>query len=185
MVNVLKAIRTRRSIGHVGGDVSDKDLRKMVEAGLCAPNHKLSDPLKFVALRGDARKRLGEVWATAEAHRTGTDVASRIAKDGKKALRAPLILMIAVHTSNDEVRAEEDYATGAAAAQHLLHPAHALGYGAIWRSGDMIRSPDVRAFLEFDPTDRIVAAVYVGELVEESPSAPDRKVDKHLTVRST
>ena len=156
----------------------------MVEAGLWAPNHKLSDPLKFVALREDARKRLGEVWATAEARRTGTDVASRIAKDGKKTLRAPLILMIAVHTSRDTVRAEEDYATGAAATQNVLLAAHALGYGAIWRSGDMIRSPEVLAYLEFDPSDRIVGAVYVGELVEQSPNAPDREVDKHLTIRS-
>ena len=154
----------------------------MVEAGLWAPNHKLSDPLKFVALRGNARKRLGEVWATAEAHRTGTDVESRIAKDGQKPLRAPLVLMVAVRTDADTVRAEEDYATAAAATQNVLLAAHALGYGAIWRSGDMIRSPDVRAFLELDPTDRIVGAVYVGELVEELPSAPDREVDKHLTV---
>ncbi len=169
-------------MGRVGGDVSDEDLLKMVEAGLWAPNHKLSDPLKFVALRGDARKRLGEVWATAEAHRTGTDVESRLAKDGQKPLRAPLILVVAVHTSADAVRAEEDYATGAAATQNVLLAAHALGYGAIWRSGDMIRSPQVRAFLGLDPTDRIVGAVYVGELVEDPPSAPEREVDKHLTI---
>jgi nitroreductase len=169
-------------VGRVGGDVSDRDLLKMVEAGLWAPNHKLSDPLKFVALRGDARRRLGEVWATAEAHRTGTDVETRIAKDGQKPLRAPLILIVAVHTSQDEVRAEEDYATGAAATQNVLLAAHALGYGAIWRSGDMIRSPEVRAFLGLDPTDRIVGAVYVGELVEDLPSAPEREVDKHLTI---
>jgi nitroreductase len=181
-VKVLKAIRTRRSIGRVGGDVPDRVLEKLVEAGLWAPNHKLSDPLKFVALRGDARRRLGEVWATAEAQRTGTDVETRIAKDGQKPLRAPLILMVAVRTSQDAVRAEEDYATAAAATQNVLLAAHALGYGAIWRSGDMIRSPEVRAFLGLDPTDRIVGAVYVGELVEEPPTAPDREVDKHLTI---
>lgn len=180
-MKVLKAIRTRRSIGRVAGDVSEEDLRKIVEAGLWAPNHKLSDPLTFVALRGDARRRLGEVWATAEAHRTGSDLETRIAKDGQKPLRAPLILVIAVHTAQDAVRAEEDYATGAAATQNVLLAAHALGYGAIWRSGDMIRSPEVRAFLGLDPTDRIVGAVYIGELVEELPSAPDREVDKHLT----
>jgi nitroreductase len=181
-VNVLKAIRTRRSIGRVTGDVPDVDLRQIVEAGLWAPNHKLSDPLKFIALRGDARKRLGIVWATAEAHRTGSDVESRIAKDGQKPLRAPVILMVSVRTSEDAVRAEEDYATGAAATQNVLLAAHALGYGAIWRSGDMIRSPEVRSFLELDPTDRIVAAVYVGEPVEEPPTAPEREVDKHLTI---
>ena len=157
----------------------------MVEAGLCAPNHKLSDPVRYVALRGDARERLGAIWGAAAADARGDEGERRektIEKESRKTKRAPLLLVVSVRTVDDVVRAEEDYATASAATQNVLLAAHALGYGAIWRTGDMVRSAPVRAHLGLNESDRIVGIVYVGEIEGDVPDAPERDVNAHLTV---
>ena len=68
------------------------------------------------------------------------------------------------------------------ALQNLLLAAHALGLGAIWRTGGMVASPAIREHLGFAPTDRIAGIVYVGRPAMEPPTALPRDVDAHLTI---
>jgi nitroreductase len=184
-MEVLEALRTRRSIGKLDGEVTDGELRQLVEAGLWAPNHKLTDRLHFVAIRGDARERLGRVWAEAAgAHESPPGVTREkfLEKEARKPLRAPLLLAVGVRTDASAEVAEEDFATAAAAVQNVLLAAHALGLGAIWRTGGMVGSAAVRDHLGFAPTDRIVGIVYVGRPAMDPPAPQPRDVDGHLTI---
>jgi nitroreductase len=185
-MDLLTALRSRRSIGKVAGDVTDDELRTLVDAALCAPNHKLTEPWRFTALRGEARARLGEVWAEVAAASAPADPAARDAaleKERRKPLRAPLLLVASVRTDSDPVVAEEDFAAGAAAVQNVLLAAHALGLGAMWRTGAMVRSDAVKAHLGLDPSDRIVGIVYVGRPAMEPPAERPRDVDAVLRER--
>jgi nitroreductase len=117
-MDVLEAIRTRRSVGKVDGEVTEGDLRTLVEAALCAPNHKLTDPFRFIALRGEARARLGAAWAAIAARMTpppGVEPDAFIAKEARKPLRAPLLLVAVTRVDADPVVAEEDAAATALA----------------------------------------------------------------------
>jgi len=184
-MDVLEALRTRRSIGRLGGDVTDAELRQLVEAGLWAPNHRLTDPFRFVALRGAARERLGRAWAEVAASFDPSPGVTReafVEKEARKPLRAPLLLAVGVRTDERLEVAEEDFAAASAAIQNVLLAAHALGLGAIWRTGGMVASPAIREHLGFAPTDRIAGIVYVGRPAMEPPTALPRDVDAHLTI---
>jgi len=184
-MDVLEALRTRRSIGRLGGEVTDEELRTLVEAGLWAPNHKLTDPFRFVALRGAARERLGRAWAEVAATfepPPGVTREAFVEKEARKPLRAPLLLAVGVRTDERPGVAEEDFAAAAAAVQNVLLAAHALGLGAIWRTGGMVLAPAIREHLGFGPTDRIVGIVYLGRPGMEPPNARPRDVEGHLTV---
>ena len=90
-MDAIETIRTRRSIGRLGGEVTDEELRTLVEAGLWAPNHKLTDPFRFVALRGAARERLGRAWAEVAATfepPPGVTREAFVEKEARKPLRA-------------------------------------------------------------------------------------------------
>jgi nitroreductase len=186
-MDVLEAIKTRRSIGKVSGDVTDAQLAILVEAGLWAPNHKLTDPVRYIALRGDARARLGAAWARDAATLEpppGVEPGAFVEKGQRKPLRAPVLLVVVLRVDTDPVVAEEDAATAAAAVQNVLLAAHALGLGGVWRTGGMVHSAAVRAELGVGENERISGIVYLGVSAMATPIAGARDVAAHLTVRT-
>ncbi len=176
-MDVIEALKTRRSIGKLQGDVSDDDVVALVAAAVFAPNHKLTEPWRFTSLRGEARTRLGAFWAEREAKRTrlsGGDRDAYLRREAQKPLRAPVIIVVSTVTSADPVRALEDFAATAAAVQNLLLAAHAGGLGTVWRTGDMAYDPAVAAHLGLGETERIVGFIYVGRPAMEPPPPPRR-----------
>jgi nitroreductase len=80
-----------------------------------------------------------------------------------KALRAPVIIAVGAEIPDGAKCVEiEEVAACAAAVQNLLLAAHALGLGAIWRTGDPAYDSGVKQFLGFAPTDHLLGFVYVG-----------------------
>jgi nitroreductase len=182
-MDMLETLRSRRSIGKLSGDVSDEEIRTLVEAGLWAPNHKLTNPWLFTVVRGSARERLGAFWAGLLADAPlppGVERATYLAKEARKPTRAPAIIAVSSRTDAEPVRAFEDLAAVAAAVQNVLLAAHALGLGAIWRSGEMAYRDEIKAFLGLDPSDRIVGFVYVGHPAMPPPAPQPRDVDSYL-----
>ena len=178
-------MRDRRSIGKVTSDISDTELRALVDAALCAPNHKLTAPWRFTAVRGDARVRLGALFAQIAEPFAPSDSVERetfLAKEARKPMRAPLLLAISTRTVADPIVAAEDFAATAAATQNVLLAAHAMGLGAIWRTGATAYRSEVLAFLGLDPTDRLVALVYLGRPAMEPPKERARDVGAVLRV---
>jgi nitroreductase len=181
-MDVMEAIRTRRTIGKSTGDVSRAAIRELIEAATWAPNHKLTQPWKFHVLTGTARERLGTVWATAAAAKA--DPAARAAVlegEAKKPLRAPVVIVVSTRTDASPITAEEDLTATAAAVQNMLLAAHASGLCAAWKTGKICYSLEVKAFLGLDPDDRIVGFVYLGATASEDAIARDRNVDSTIT----
>jgi nitroreductase len=179
-MDVLEALRTRRSIGKLSGEVADEEVRALVEAALWAPNHHLTEPWRFTVLRGQARERLGAAWASLVAAATLLQGEPRVALlqgEAAKPLRAPVLVVASVRTEADPVVAAEDFAATAAAVQNLLLAAHARGLGAMWRTGEMAQRVEIRAHLGLAPTDRIVAFVYLGRPAMAPPAARPRSLD--------
>ncbi|MGP6191557.1 MAG: nitroreductase family protein [Vulcanimicrobiaceae bacterium] len=179
-MDLLEALRTRRSIGKLAGDVSRDEIRALVEAALWAPNHRLTEPWRFSVLRGAARERLGRAWAVLLAQETpfeGERRATLLEREAAKPLRAPVVIAVSVRTDADPVVAAEDFAATAAAAQNLLLAAHAGGLGAIWRTGEMAYRREIREHLGLEPDDRIVAFIYLGRPGIEPPEARPRALE--------
>lgn len=175
-MDVLAAIRTRRSVGKVHSDCPPRDLiEQVLEAASWAPNHHVTEPWRFVVLAGDARDTFGEAMAvakTAGMDPAVKDIAQEFERAKKKALRAPVIIAVAAEIPTDKKCVEiEEVAAAAAAVQNMLLAAHALGLGAIWRTGDPAYDDGVKAFLGFAPTDHILGFVYLGYPVVEPTRA--------------
>jgi nitroreductase len=182
-MDMMEALRTRRSIGKLTGDVTDDELRLLVEAALWAPNHKLTNPWTFTVVRGAGRQRLGEAWAELVKDAElppGVDRAAFVEKELRKPLRAPAILVASTSTDSDAVRALEDFAAVSAAVQNVLLAAHALGLGAIWRTGDMAYRAEINEHLGLAAGDRVVGFVYLGRPAMPPPTAQPRDVERYL-----
>ena len=88
--------------------------------------------------------------------------------------------MVSVRTDDNAVRAEEDLTATAAAVQNLLLAAHAKGLSAAWKTGKIVYNAAVKHFLGLEPSDRIVAVVYLGAVAREEPAPRPRDVESTI-----
>jgi len=168
-MDALEALLTRRSIGRLTEPApSEQELRTMLAAATAAPDHGRLRPWRFIVLRGAGLRALADAFAQAQTVRepeaagaTSGLVAATRAKLG----RAPVVVaVIASPQPSAKVPAWEQQASAAAAAQNLCLAAHALGYGAMWRTGWHGEAREVREHLGIAEEELLIAWVYVGSV---------------------
>ena len=181
-MDLMEAIRNRRTIGKSAGDISRETIRELIEAAVWAPNHKLTQPWKFNVLTGAARERLGAVWGAAAAAKADPAAQASV-RDGRSeeaAARAGDRRREHADRSEPDDGRRRSHCT-AAAVQNMLLAAHAKGLSAAWKTGKIVYSAEVKAFLGLAPDDRIVAFVYLGAEAKEEPLPRDRDIDGTIT----
>ncbi len=168
-MDILEAIRGRRSIGKVKPDPIDREtIGKLLEAAVWAPNHHHTEPWKFFVLTGEGRRPLGRTLAEIAAEKldpslTAEEREALLKKEEDKPFRAPVIIAVAVTPSDDPKAIPiEETAAVHAAVQNMLLAAHALGLGAIWRTGQPAYHPKMKRLFGLRPQDEVAGFVYVG-----------------------
>jgi len=188
-MNVFEAINTRISVPALTDPgPTDAQWEILLRAGARAPDHGRLQPWRFLIVRGAARELLGDVMAAAlRASKPDTPLEA-LDRERRKPLRAPALLVVAVvpvpHSGVPEI---EQILAGGAAAQNILLAAHALGLGAIWRTGAPAYSDDVARALGLPAQSRIVAFIYLGAphgpAIRSAAAEPPSAVDWGATPR--
>jgi nitroreductase len=137
----------------------------MLEAACRAPDHGRLQPWRFTIIEGEARLRFGELLAQSLKRREPDAPEAKLAAERGKALRAPLLIVVGaqVDVSSKIPPVEQIVAVGAAA-QNLVIAAHALGFGAFWRTGAPSYDPTVKQAFGLGSDDLIVGFVYIGTI---------------------
>ena len=182
-MDIFETINARHSVKKLKADVLPRDvIEQLLDAGNRAPNHYKVRPWRFVVLIGNGRNKLGDVMAASQhdrlpdVPREGLDITRALP------LRAPAIIAVGVDKPVEpKVLELENISAASAACQNILLAAHALGLGAIWRTGDWARDVRVKEFLGFAEDQHIAGFIYVGypEITVEPaprPSFEDRTV---------
>jgi nitroreductase len=182
-MELFEAIHTRHSVKKVRQDPIPRPIiERLLDAGVQAPNHHHVRPWRFVVLTGVARERLGAVMAASQAARRPDLPPETFDKTRGLPLRAPLLIAVGVDKpAAANIIETENLSAASAACQNILLAAHALGLGAIWRTGEWASDPKVKEFLGFQPDQYIASFLYIGE--PESPiEAPPRPGFEDRTV---
>lgn len=163
-MNALEALQGRASMAALDEPApTGEALQAMLRAATRAPDHGRMRPWRFFLVRGEARTRLGEVFAASLARRVPDAGPELLERERAKPLRAPLIVVVAAHPRPRKGVPEiEQVLSAAAAAQSLLLAAHATGYGGIWRTGEPAYDDAVKAAFGLAPSDAIVGFLYLG-----------------------
>lgn len=174
-MDVIEAIHSRHTIKKVKQEPVSRDLiEKLLSAAVQAPNHHSVRPWRFVVLTGNGRKKLGDVMAGSFLDKNPDTPPEGLDKTRALPLRAPVLIAIGVDKPTEANIIEiENFAAASAAAQNILLAAHALGLGAIWRTGKWASDPKVKEFLGFSPDQHIAAFLYIG-YPEMEPDARER-----------
>lgn len=185
-MNIHEAIKTRRSIPLISNQEVSKELvEQIIESAIYAPNHFRTEPWRFFVLTGDGRNKLGKVFAEITVAKqddpSSEESKRKIQRIQKNPLRSPVIIAVGVEPSDkDRVILKEEFAAVSAAIQNMLLTAHALGLGAIWRSGSICYNRKVSDFFNLSAKGEISGFIYLG-YPEIEPKPISRKSGKELT----
>lgn len=170
-MDAVHALTTRTSPLQLGEPAPDEAaLDAMLRAAVRAPDHGRLRPWRFILISGAARQRLGDVLADALHRRDPNLPDQALSKERGKPLRAPLVIVVAAKLrEHPGVPAIEQTISAGAAAQNILVAAHALGFGAFWRTGAAAYDDSVKTALGLHREDDVVGFLYVGTPVVAAP----------------
>lgn len=185
-MDVMRAIRTRRSVGKVKETVPERELiERLLESARWAPNHYKTFPWRFTVLTGEGRNRLGEAYAKISIENLSepTDEARRDAYDRgiRKAKRAPVVIVVKVEPDpREKVKWVEEVAATACAVQNMMLTAHALGLASKWRTGEPSYHKIMKETFGVSKEGLVLGFLYVG-YPETQPDAPEKKPYQDFT----
>ncbi|WP_296261520.1 MULTISPECIES: nitroreductase family protein [unclassified Pseudomonas] len=143
-------------------------------AALRAPDHGALRPYRFLTVEGEARNRMGDLLAQALIESGGGADEKALEKARLGPLRAPLVVVVIARLNDHfKVPNKEQLITAGCAAHGVLLAAHALGVGAVWRTGELSYSPHVAKGLGLAADEEVIAFLYLG-----TPQNPLREAPK-------
>jgi nitroreductase len=163
-MDALEALNTRATAKTYGDTAPGKEeLATVLQAAVHAPDHGRLRPWRFMLVEGDQRRKLGELLAASALRRVPGLSEGDLQRERDKALRAPLIIIVACRiVPGTKVPAIEQLLAAGSAAQNILLALHALGYVAAWKTGEAAYDTEVKKALGFAADDHLIGFIYTG-----------------------
>jgi nitroreductase len=159
VASVREAALARRSWPEVTDDApGDAELLELLEAAGRVADHASLAPWRVIAVRGEARERVGRALAAAAG--AEGDAAAKLAS---KPLRAPLLVALVASTRPHPKVPEWEQDAAAAGVGHVLSLLlDEAGWGVMWRTGPLTRHPLVAEAHGLAPGEHLLGWLYVG-----------------------
>ena len=167
-MSVRKTIRNRRSIYEFKMDKIPKaTITRLIETAVWAPNHKLTEPWRFIVITGKAKEALAAIYAKIQREKAKSDRPDLLVKITEKGYAKicskPLILGIICKKDDDITRSREDYAATCCAIQNIALTAWEEGNGIQWSTGGLLRDSETLKLLKIDPKEEeLIGLLYCG-----------------------
>lgn len=183
-MDAMELLLGRASFGTLTSPAPDQPaLEAMFASAVRAPDHGRLRPWHFLVVPEQRRAAFGEILAQSLARRDPEATEPMLQRERDKAMRAPMIIVTAARLQPaHKVPVNEQRASAAAAVQNILLAAHALGYGAVWKTGPAAYDACVRDALGLGKNDEISGFLYLGTPAGAPSAAPRPTPSGHVTV---
>ncbi len=155
---------------------NDEHVEMLLSAGMRVPDHAGLKPWHFHVISGEGLQRLSELYVEATSLDLTTNAGlvegtsidehafnEKMAKVAKMPFRAPMIIVISTqYTEHNKVPQQEQLVAAGCCAQAMQMAAFALGYGAMWRTGDLAYNDVVKTGLGLSEGNDIAGFLYIG-----------------------
>lgn len=181
---ILTFLSQRRSVkpDKLAGPGPDaQELQQILTVGARVPDHKKLAPWRFVIFEGEARARIGEIFADAcvrEEAQAPSHI--RLETERKRFMRAPLVIGVVSSPRPSPGAPEwEQVLSAGALCYNICVAANALGYATSWITEWVAYSATVKAALNLAEAERIAGFIYIGR-ASEKPDERERPVVANL-----
>ena len=185
--DINSLIRNRRSVfprDYSTETVDDAVITQMLENANWAPNHKLTEPWRFVVFSGEGLRKLGEFQAAC--YKRVTEAKGTFSLDRFEALTiTPLKSshIISVGMKRDELkRLPEIEEAGAVycAVENMYLTATAYGVGCYLGTGGITYFEEAKEFFDLGPDDKLLGFLHVGVPSREVPDGKRRPITEKV-----
>lgn len=158
---VAEVLRQRRTVNSFEPDLPQASIvDAALELATWAPNHKKTEPWRFLKLGPETSAAVVELNARLIAEKKGAEAAESKRRQWS---RVPGWLVVTSPLSPDPLLQEEDYAACCCAIQNLSLALWSAGIGTKWSTGDVTRHPEFLRLLDLDATKvRVVGVIWYG-----------------------
>lgn len=167
---------------------SEADVTTLLSAGMRAPDHGGLKPWHFHVITGGGLERLSDIYLDAKTSEIkGTDldevaVNEKLAKVAKMPFRAPMIIAISTNYAEHSKVPKQEQVVAAGCCVHAMQmAAFALGYGAVWRTGDLAYHETVKQGLAIEADNDIVGFLYIGTPTKVPAIKPAKSYQECVT----
>lgn len=172
-ISSLALLDTRRSVPakQLGEPAPDEaELMRMLASAVRVPDHGKLTPWRFLAIRGDARRVLGDRLAARGLERDPDAGDAAVEKDRMRFSHAPLVIaVIAQLGPHPKIPEQERLLSAGCVCFALLQAAQALGFGAQWLTGWPAYDAEVKRWLGLGEHEHVVGFIHIGTPKLEAP----------------
>lgn len=193
--SIVELLNQRVSSPRLTEPAPNKDqLQQIFKSALRTPDHMMLRPWRYLIIEGEARKKLGDLFLSSARQVATSSV--KLASDNSieeinefKAeklktmpMRAPMIIVaVASLVDHPKVPDQEQILSCGVGVGYMLLSLQALGYGGIWRTGDMAFNRYVCDGLGLKENESIVGFLYLGTPMGELKPIPEVNTGDYFT----
>jgi nitroreductase len=181
---VNELIRSRRSVFpdqfEKGRIIPDAIVWELLENANWAPNHKRTEPWRFIVFSGEGRRQ----FAAFQAARYKANAGAAFRQDKyDKLSTTPLecshvIAIVLKRTLQPALPEMEEIAAVACAVQNIYLSLAAYGLGGYWSTGGVTYDPEAGPFFGLEGDDRLMGFFYLGYIAIPSVKGTRRPVSE-------
>ena len=139
------------------------ELRRILAAGMRAPDHGKLAPWRFILFEGEARHGMGRLLVEVLRENEPQASEERIALERNRFLRAPVVIAVVSRVREDiPIPVWEQELSAGAVCQNILVAAHAMGFVANWITEWYAYDTRVKERLGLKSGERIAGYIYIG-----------------------
>lgn len=159
-----------------------KEIALIVSAAITTADHCGLRPWRFIAITGDSRAALGEVFAEIKIRRELDISVSELERERDRARAVPAMIAVISRLVPDHplVPVSEQYASIGGAIQNMLLCTHGLGFGAKMVSGRKIQDPQLASVFRLSPDEALFGFLCLGTPQSISSKKQRASVDESL-----
>lgn len=181
-MDITQVIKERRSIKRFQEkEVSLQLITELLDAAVWAPNHRLTEPWRFIIVHGDAKLKLAETArAIREANETDPEKKKVMGeKVYEKIASNPMYVIVVMKEDENPKVKEEDFAATCCLIQNFSLVAWEKEIGMTWHSYGWLQDPLFREAYGIQSNERAIANLHLG-YPEIVPNGQERKSAKQL-----
>ncbi|NEW07457.1 nitroreductase [Paenibacillus sp. SYP-B3998] len=184
-MELVQLLKARRSV-HAFEDrpVSVELVTELLDTAVWVPNHRLTQPWRFVIIHGEARAKLAEiVRKQREANESDPVKAKEIGqKFYDKFMSVPMFLAVVMAENTHPVVWEEDYASTSCLIHNFSLLAWEQGIGLVWETYPLLHVAEFREAFGVKPGEKIVGSLHVGYPKKVPPVQARKAASELLTI---